>query len=130
MDVLERIRAFIDGFAGYGEAGTRRISDEQIRAFVGEALAALPAVEIEQLLEEERLYYDRVLLRCEFINQEVFRVFDTDPTSARVEATLYADADVVEAAAQLRALTSAKLNGVLVRLHDAFDKRDAAMQLT
>jgi uncharacterized membrane protein YccC len=129
MDVLERINAFIDGFAGYGDAGSRRVSDEQIRAFVGEALAALPAVEIEQLPEEERMYYDRVLLRCEFINQDVFRVFDSDPTRARVDATLNADADVVEAAAQLRGMSTATLNGVLVRLHDAFDKRDAAMQL-
>jgi hypothetical protein len=129
MDVLDRIRAFIAGFAGYGEAASRRLSDEQIRAFVGEALAALPAVEIEQLPEEERLYYDRVLLRCEFINQEVFRVFDSDPTAARVAATLQADADVVEAAAQLGRLTSVTLNGALVRLHDAFEQRDAAMQL-
>lgn len=129
MDVLERIRAFIDGFAGYGEAGSRRASDEQIRAFVGEALAALPAVEIERLQEEERLYYDRVLLRCEFVNQEVFRVFDSDPTQVRVHATLSADAEVVEAAAELRAISSATLDGVIVRLHEAFDKRDAAMQI-
>ena len=129
MDVLERIRAFIVGFSGYGEAEVRRLSDEQIRAFVGEALAALPAVEIEQLEEAERLYYDRVLLRCEFINQEIFRLFDSDPTIARVQATLLADIEVIQAAMELREITGATLNGVLVRLHDALDKRDAAMQI-
>ncbi|HEY9179730.1 MAG TPA: hypothetical protein VIO32_03360 [Candidatus Baltobacteraceae bacterium] len=128
MDVLERIRAFIAGFAGYAEPEVRRISDEQIRAFVGEALAALPAVEIEQLEEQERLYYDRVLLRCEFINQEIFRAFDSGATAGRIDATLAADADVVHAAAELRKITGATLNGALVRLHDALDKRDAAMQ--
>lgn len=128
MDVLERIRAFIGGFAGYGEPEHRRLSDEQVRAFVGEALAALPAVEIEQLEEQERLFYDRVLLRCEFINQEIFRLFDSDPTSVRVEATLVADVQVLEAAAELREITGPMLNGVLVRLHDALERRDAAMQ--
>lgn len=127
MDALERIRAVISGFGGYHEAGTRRASDEQIRAFVGEALAALPAVEIDALAAEERSCYDRVLLRCEFINQEVFQVFDGEPTAARVEATLLADVEVVEAAIGLRATQTATLNGVLTRVHDALDKRDAAM---
>lgn len=128
MDALERIRAIIGGFGGYHEAESRRASDEQVRAFVGEALAALPAVEIDALAAEERSCYDRVLLRCEFINQEVFRAFDSDPTAGRVEATLLADVGVLEAAAELRATRSAALNGVLVRLQDALDRRDAAMQ--
>lgn len=129
MDALERIRSIIDGFAGYAEPGPRRLSDEQIRAFVGEVLAQLPAVEIDGLAAAERAYYDRVLLRCEFINYDVFRIFDGDPTAARIEATLAADLEVVEAAAALREMTGVTLDGVIVRLSDAFDKRDAAMQL-
>lgn len=127
MDALERIRSFIDGFAGYAEAEHRRISDEQIRAFVGEVLADLPAVEIDALAAEERACYDRVLLRCEFINQDVFRTFDSDPTPQRVEATLIADVAVVEAAQALCGIETVSLNGVLVQLSQAFDRRDAAM---
>lgn len=128
MDALERIRSFIEGFAGYEAAEQRRLSDEQIRAFVGEVLAQLPAVEIDNLPAAERACYDRVLLRCEFINQDVFRIFDSDPTQQRIAATLFADVQVVEAAAALREVQNATLDGVLARLSEAFDRRDAAMQ--
>ncbi|HLI95288.1 MAG TPA: hypothetical protein VKT72_04260 [Candidatus Baltobacteraceae bacterium] len=129
MDALERIRSAIAGFAGYDDVSRRRASDEQIRAFVGEVLAELPALEIDNLTAEDRACYDRVLLRCEFINQHVFRLFDTDPTPQRIEATLRADVLVVEAACALRAQTGGKPDGVLAALSEAFDKRDAAMQL-
>lgn len=128
MDALERIRSFIDGFAGYAEPDHRKISDEQIRAFVGEALTELPAVDVDNLTADERSHYDRVLLRCEFINQDVFHVFDTDPTPQRIEATLLADIAVVESAAALKAVENAVFNGLLTQLGDAFDKRDAAMR--
>lgn len=130
MDPLARIRAIISGFAGYEEAPHRRLSDEQLRGFVGEVLAELPAVEIDGLTADERSCYDRVLLRCEFINQDVFRIFDTEPTPQRIEATLAADVELIEVASALRAERGSKPDGVLVALSDAFDKRDAAMQLS
>lgn len=128
MDALERIRSFIDGFAGYAEPDHRKISDEQIRAFVGEALTELPAVDVDNLTADERSHYDRVLLRCEFINQDVFHVFDSNPTPERVQATMLADIVVVEVAAALKAVESAGFNGLLIRLNEAFDGREAAMQ--
>jgi len=129
MDALERIRSTIAGFAGYDDVTCRRLSDEQIRGFVGEVLAELPAPAIDNLTPDDRACYDRVLLRCEFINQQVFRTFDTDPTPQRIEALLLADVLVVEAASTLRAQTGDKPDGVLAALSEAFDKRDAAMQL-
>jgi hypothetical protein len=130
MDALERIRSIISGFAGYDEPRRRRLADEQIRGFVGETLAELPAIEIDALTAEERACYDRVLLRCEFTNQDVFRVFDGDPTPERVLATLSADADVVEMARAIREAAGHRPNGTLPALSDAFDKRDAAMRLS
>lgn len=129
MDALARIRAIISGFAGYAEGPNRRLSDEQLRGFVGEVLAELPAVEVDNLTADERLHYDRLLLRCEFINQDVFRAFDSDPTQRRIQATLQADVEVIEAACTLRAFNGERPSSVLVALNDAFDKRDAAMQL-
>ena len=128
MDELERIRSFIDGFAGYAEPDHRKISDEQIRAFVGEALTELPAVEVDNLTADERSHYDRVLLRCEFINQDVFHVFDSNPTPERIQATMLADIVVVEVAAALKAVESTGFNGLLIRLSEAFDGREAAMR--
>lgn len=128
MDALERIRSFIDGFAGYAEPDHRKISDEQIRAFVGEALTELPAVEVDNLTADERSHYDRVLLRCEFINQDVFHVFDSNPTAERIQATMLADIVVVEVASALKAVESPGFDGLLIRLNEAFDGREAAMQ--
>lgn len=120
----------ISGFAGYEEPAQRRLSDEQIRGFVGEVLAELPAVEIDALTPEERSCYDRVLLRCEFINQDVFRVFDSEPTPQRVKAALTADVEVIEVACSLRDVLEHKPDGMLAALSEAFDKRDAAMLLS
>lgn len=128
MDALERIRSFIEGFSGYAEPAHRKASDEQIRAFVGEAIASLPAVDVEQLAESERTWYERVLLRCEFVNQDAFHVFDSDPTPQRIEATLQADLEVIQTAAALNDGQRRPLENVFARLSGAFDKRDAAMQ--
>ncbi len=128
MDALERIRSLIGGFAGYTEPSARRLSDERIRAFLGEALAQLPAAEIDALSAQARACYDRMLLHCEFVNQDAFRLFDGDPNPGRVQATLAADAEVLEAAAALTATNGAGLGSSLARLSDAFDKRTAAMQ--
>jgi hypothetical protein len=128
MDAIDRIRAIISDFGGYAEAVLRRASDEQIRAFAGEALAAASGPQIEGLAADVRLCYDRTLLRCEFINQDVFHVFDSDPTVERVRATLEADLEVLEAAAALREAVDGEWPVILVRLHDAFEQRDAAMR--
>lgn len=128
-ELLERIRSIIEGFLGYAEPAGRRLSDEQIRAFVGEALALLPAAEVDKLAEAHRAQYDRVLLRCEFVNEEAFRIFDADPTPERIVAILTVDTEVLEAAAGLPKAADAELHEVLVRLNDAFDRRDAAMHL-
>lgn len=129
MDALERIRSTIADFAGYADGPQRRIADEQLRGFVGEVLAELSAAEIDGFTTEDRAHYDRLLLRSEFINQEAFRAFDSDPTPQRIAATLQADVQVIEAACVLRAQTEGRSDGALAALSEAFDKRDAAMQL-
>jgi hypothetical protein len=73
VGALENIRARIGDFAGYDDDDRRRLADEQIRAYVGERLAALPAVDVDTLPAQERARYDRVLLRAEFLNQQAFR---------------------------------------------------------
>jgi hypothetical protein len=127
MDALDEIRAKISDFGGYVDAALRRISDEQIRAFAGEALAALPSPRIDGLEAEERLSYDRALLRCEFLSREAFQAFDADPTAERIRAILEADLEILDAAAALRQTVEGQLASTLARLHDAFERRDAAM---
>lgn len=127
MGALDTIRARIGDFAGYDDDDRRRLADEQIRAYVGERLAALPAVDVDTLPAEERARYDRVLLRAEFLNQHAFRSFEDDATPERIAALLAADEQLVEAAKELEQVQGPVLDGVLERLEQAFDRRDAAM---
>lgn len=108
MDAMQRILADIPAFAGYEEEAGRRSSDEQVRAFVGEALASLPRGQVDE----------KLLLRCEFLNQHAFHLFNLDPRPDRIAAVLAADA------ALLDAVTASDFDA----LERAFDERDAAMQ--
>lgn len=114
---------------GYEEQQQRRESDEQIRAFVGERLAELPAADVDAFSPEERGRYDRVLLRCEFLNQQSFRVFDLEPTPERLAAVQNADAELKAAAEGLAGANGGEIDQALKRIEEAFDKRDAAMTL-
>jgi hypothetical protein len=127
VEALENIRSRIGDFAGYDTETSRRIADEQVRAFVGERLAALPAVEIDALPAGERAVYDRVLLRAEFMNQIAFRAFEERPVNKRIAALLQADDELIAAANELARAEGDVLDGILQRLERAFDRRDAAM---
>lgn len=97
------------------------MSDEQVRSYVGERLAALPA---DGFSDEDRTLYDAVLFRCEFMNQEAFRIFDEDRSEERINAVLDADAALIAAA---KTLDSGKNRDALKAISEAFDRRDAAM---
>ena len=119
MELLERIRLDIIDFAGYESEEHRRLSDEQIRAFVGEALASLSDGDVEAFDPSLRDTYDRMLLRAEFMNQQAFSRFAQDATMEKIAAVLAADAALIDAT---RAMD-------LLGLDRAFDERDAAMRL-
>ena len=121
MSALEDIRADIPDFPGCEGEAECRTSDEQVRSYVGERLAALPA---DGLSGEDKNLYDSVLYRCEFMNQEAFRIFDEDRNEDRISAVLEADAALIAAA---KSLDSGKTGDALKAIAEAFDRRDAAM---
>ncbi len=121
MNALEEIRAEIPHFPGCEGETECRLSDEQVRSYVGERLAALP---VDQLSQDDKSFYENVLLRCEFFNQEAFRVFDEDRNENRINAVLDADAALIAAA---KTLDLSKPGEGLKAINDAFDRRDAAM---
>jgi hypothetical protein len=114
-------------FVGYEDQDKRRVADENIRAFVGERLSNMPAIEVDSLSPQERTRYDRVLLRCEFLNQTAFKVFEREPTPERIAAIERADAELKAAAQELEQADVAAFDEILARVEEAFDKRDAAM---
>jgi hypothetical protein len=118
MELSEQMQSVIGGFAGYQDEEHRRISDEQIRAFVGERLVALPAATVDALSGDDLARYERLLMRCEFVNQLAFTRFKDASAQEWLDAV---------AAADLR-LVSAAQTGDLAQIESAFDRRDAAMQ--
>lgn len=124
MDAVEQIRAEIPDFPGCDSENECRLSDEQVRAYAGERLAL---VDREKLPATVGDLYDQLLFRCEFTNQDAFRVFAEDRSGSRVAAVLGADAAMVAAAKQI----DSNAEGIaekLKALSDAFDRRDAAMK--
>jgi hypothetical protein len=113
-------------FSNYETEEQRGIGDEQVRAFVGERLAELPAVEIDSLSVEQRALYDRVLLRCEFANQLAVAKFSHHATPQSIAKTHEADMEIIAAAREIN-VQHATLDDTLKRLEEAFDKRDKAM---
>jgi hypothetical protein len=111
----------------YQDEHQLRVADERIRALVGERLAELPAVEVDSLTPEERARYDRVLMRCEFANQIALHEFEKHITPERIAALQKADQELASAAKDLESVRSGVLDGVLKRIEDLFDRRDAAM---
>ncbi|HET9391931.1 MAG TPA: hypothetical protein VFO29_00220 [Candidatus Rubrimentiphilum sp.] len=123
MSALEVIRADIPDFPGCEGEMECRLSDEQVRSYVGERLAALDS---QQLSADEKQLYDTVLYRSEFMNQEAFRIFDENRDESRITAVLDADAALI-AASKLLDASGEKTGDALKAINEAFDKRDAAM---
>jgi hypothetical protein len=119
MDPVERIRSRIANFAGYDTAPNRRLADEQIRAYVGEALSRMPDGGINALDPAGRELYDGLLLRAEFMNQRAFHPYDrSDPSPERIGRVLEWDSKLLDAVDA----------GDFAAAAQAFDGRDEAMQ--
>jgi hypothetical protein len=100
-----------------------RLSDEQVRSYVGERLASIDG---SALSPDEKTLYDSLMFRSEFMNQEAFRIFDEDCNENRITAVIEADAALVAAAKNLNS-TDGKLGDTFKAIGEAFDRRDAAM---
>jgi hypothetical protein len=123
MNALEEIRAEIPNFPGCEGEMECRLSDEQVRSYVGERLAS---IDDSALSPDEKALYDSLMFRSEFMNQEAFRIFDEDRNENRIAAVIEADAALVAAAKKLGA-TGGKLGDTFKAISEAFDRRDAAM---
>jgi len=106
MTDLEALRSRIPGYADYGDDTARHEVDKQIRAFLGEALAAArDAVKPEGALAER---LDGLLLRCEFSDQRVVRAADHARFGdALVEHIHGLDRGLMECADRVRAVAAA-----------------------
>ena len=106
MTDLEVLTSRVPGYAGYADDDSRHEVDKQMRAFLGEALAAARDRVKPEGAIAERL--DGLLMRCEFSDQRVIRAAD----HARFEDALVRrihelDRRLLECADRLRAIAAA-----------------------
>jgi len=128
MDALDRLRARIAGFPGYDADADRRLSDELVRSYLGEALAELAAGNAA-LGTPLRERIDALLLRVGFASQRLFPSH-ADGLAKHGGETAVADADreIVELADRAAALPPDGVAEYLGGVNDALDRRDAVMR--
>ncbi len=123
---MTEIRGFIPAYAGRADAPARRLADQQVRAWVGERLAAvrdrLPAGPASPVLDD-------VILHCEFGDQHVIKALEDerlglDDAAAVIER---ADRTLLQTAADSESVDAAGLAAFVERLQALFRDRAAAI---
>jgi hypothetical protein len=124
---LTRRSEVVPGYAGHANPQARFLSDQQVRAWVGEMLAALDERLQPGPLRDE---LEALLLRCEFGDQHVIRAIQ-DPRFGKPELAELVeglDRKVVEAANRVKAAGPDDLPAALKALTQAFDERSAQIE--
>lgn len=128
MDDADAVRAQIPNFPGYAALTDRRLSDELVRSYLGEALSELAARHPDFFAAGQEAY-QRLLLRAGFANQLAFHAFEyADGDAARQAAVAAADGALVAIADRASAVDADGIAAYLDDVTAAFDARDAAME--
>jgi hypothetical protein len=118
--------ALVPGYAGHADVQARRLSDQQVRAWVGEMLAALQArIPADGL--SDRL--DALLMRCEFGDQHVVKAIEDDRFAQPelVELVEACDRKLVAAASPAPETGPEGLPALVEALEGAFNERAEAI---
>lgn len=128
MDASEVLKEKLPGFAGYAQMEQRRLTDGEVRAYLGERLAAISVRLAPAGSTAERL--DALILRTEFTNQIAFRGYENatlDP--GRTEAIASTDLATVELADRADGVFNVDmLPSYLDAAEAALNARDRAME--
>lgn len=123
MDALIRIRGKINDFPGYGSEDKIRLSDEMIRAYVGERLSDLQD-RLAPALQDE---LEPLIVRTAFVNQREIRPLEEPNESLDLPALLDADFTLLETADDAAGIEPDGLSAYVARLTAAFEARDALL---
>ncbi|MBV9232841.1 MAG: hypothetical protein JO030_02255 [Candidatus Eremiobacteraeota bacterium] len=128
MEALDRLRARIGAFPGYDTDADRRLSDELVRSYLGEAVAEL-AARNPSLEAPMRQRIDALLLRLGFASQRWFPAHAAAIVRHGVDsAVVDADAAVIELADRAASVPGDGVAAYLDEVDKALDRRDATMQ--
>jgi hypothetical protein len=114
--------AVVPGYAGHADMPARRLSDQQVRAWVGELLAALrDRVPLEGYAER----VEALLMRCEFADQHVIHAIEDNRFAEPENAAALEEYDrkLIAASNALANAGPGDLGPVLDALERAFDER-------
>lgn len=119
--------AIVPGYAGHADARARRLSDQQVRAWVGEMLADLRE-RVPPDGYSERL--DALLLQCEFGDQHVIKAVEDDRFAEPelVELVEACDRKLIAAASAGPNTGPEGIPALLEALETAFKERSAAIE--
>jgi hypothetical protein len=127
MDAVEAIRAKIPQFQGYADETTRRLSDELVRSYLGEALALLRERHPDFFAQRSDAF-ETLLLRAGFMNQQAFHSFEYAHLDETDQAAIAAaDLSLIQLADRTSTIDAAGIPDFLNDLTAAFDKRDLLM---
>lgn len=128
MDALALLRSKINTFPGYVTQDDRRLADELVRSYLGEALA-LARTRLGELPDALESRFGDIILRAGFRNQIAFKAFEyATLDGARVARVAANDARLLELAEQAAAVSATDLPAYLDTVVEAFDARDREMQ--
>jgi hypothetical protein len=127
MDDLTALRERLPGYPGYDDRASRHLADQEVRAALGEALAAArerlaPAAATLDAL-------DALLLRCEFSDQRLVHSAEVAHlTDAAAAHAIALDRRVIELADRVAAAADATtLDAAIVDANQLFDARISAL---
>ena len=124
MDASDAIRARIPSFPAYTSETGRRLSDELIRSYVGEAVAEASA-RLDQGMSERVC---ALLMRAGFINQTVFVGFEYANVNADgMTRLLVRDLTLCSLADKGRSISAQDFDAWISSIEVGFDARDAVM---
>ncbi|MBV8602078.1 MAG: hypothetical protein JO359_10995 [Candidatus Eremiobacteraeota bacterium] len=127
MKDLEYLHVRIPAYADYAEEDDRHLVDKQVRAYVGEALSVLRD-RLGSLSGSVEARLERVLLMCEFTNQQMMQILDHAHLSGEeVELLHHVDHELVETADRSATIEQAALDAYLEEIEALFARRVKAV---
>ena len=117
----------IPGYAGHADARARRLSDQQVRAWVGEILADLRD---RVPLDGYRDRFEALLMRCEFADQHVIKAIEDNRFAQPdlVELVEACDRQLIAAANPGRQTGPDGLGALIEAVETAFNERSEKIE--
>ncbi len=127
-DGMTFLRSRIPAYADYGDEDARHLVDKQVRAYVGEALGLLRQRWSPALAAELAEQLERVLMMCEFTNQQLIAMLGhARLTDVALQELHEVDRDLISTADRAAEIDAEALEAYLVELDHLFARRAKAV---